>query len=145
MSRTHGVTCQREPLGSIYRQAGWEPIDPIVTHFIAIIHKEPGSIYGVSFPDLPGVVAAADSLDAALSEAAEALAFAAEDWEELTGSLFPHPRSLDALQADAEFSSMAANAVVPAVPFNALLAKRPDRRHPGVVRQIFNIVSIRNA
>ena len=54
-----------------------------VLHCIAIIHKEPGSIYGVSFTDVPGVVAAADSLDSALSEAAEALAFAAEDWEQL--------------------------------------------------------------
>ena len=93
-----------------------------VIHFIAI-HKEPGSIYGVSFPDLPGVVAAADSLDTALSEAAEALAFAAEDWEELTGTPFPRPRSLDALQADAEFSPMAANAVVAAVPFNAAVGQ----------------------
>jgi antitoxin HicB len=90
-----------------------------VTHYIAIIHKEPGSIYGISFPDVPGVVAAADSLDAALVEAAEALAFAAEDWEEQTGTPFPGPRSLDALQADAEFISMAARAVVAAVPLAA--------------------------
>jgi predicted RNase H-like HicB family nuclease len=56
---------------------------------------------------VPGVIAAADSLDAALSEAAEALAFAAEDWEQLTGAPFPRPRSLDALQADAEFAAIA--------------------------------------
>ncbi len=85
-------------------------------HYIAIISKEQGSLYGVSFPDVPGVIAAAESLDAALAEAAEALAFAAEDWEELTGSPFPSPRTLDALQADAEFASMADNAVVAAVP-----------------------------
>ncbi|HXG78506.1 MAG TPA: type II toxin-antitoxin system HicB family antitoxin [Methyloceanibacter sp.] len=90
-----------------------------MTHYIAIIHKEPGSIYGVSFPDLPGVAAAADSLDAALFEAAEALAFAAEDWEQLTGTPFPAPRSLDILRADAEFASLAADAVVAAVPLKA--------------------------
>jgi predicted RNase H-like HicB family nuclease len=90
-----------------------------VPHYIAIIHKEPGSIYGVSFPDLPGVVAAAESLDAALSEAAEALAFAAEDWEQLTGTPLPLPRSLEALQADSEFASMADKAVVAAVPLTA--------------------------
>jgi antitoxin HicB len=50
-------------------------------HYIALIHKDRDSIYGVSFPDVPGVITAADTLDAALSEAAEALAFAAEDWE----------------------------------------------------------------
>ncbi|MGH6804930.1 MAG: type II toxin-antitoxin system HicB family antitoxin [Methyloceanibacter sp.] len=90
-----------------------------MTHYIAIIHKEPGSIYGISFPDVPGVVAAAESLDAALSEAAEALAFAAEDWEQLTGTPFPRPRSLDALQADTEFVSLADRAVVAAVPLPA--------------------------
>jgi len=94
-----------------------------VTHYIAIIHKEPGSIYGVSFPDLPGVVAAADSLDAALSEAAEALAFAAEDWEELTGAPFPAPRSLDSLRADAAFASMNADAVVAAIPLKATVGE----------------------
>jgi len=92
-----------------------------VTHYIAIIHKEPGSIYGISFPDVPGVVAAAESLDAALSEAAEALAFAAEDWEQLTGTPFPRPRSLDALQADTEFVSLADRAVVAAVPLPAYI------------------------
>ena len=90
-----------------------------VLHYIAIIHKEPGSIYGVSFTDVPGVVAAADSLDSALSEAAEALAFAAEDWEQLTGTLFPRPRSLDVLQADGEFASIAAEAVVAAAPLTS--------------------------
>ena len=91
-------------------------------HYIAIIHKEPGSIYGVSFPDLPGVVAAAESLDAALSEAAEALAFAAEDWEQLMGTPLPRLRSLDALQADTEFAAMADRAVVAAVPLPAQVA-----------------------
>ena len=88
-------------------------------HYIAVIHKEPGSIYGVSFPDVPGVIAAADSLDAALSEAAEALAFAAEDWEQLTGAPFPRPRSLDALQADAEFAAIAEKGVLAVVPLAA--------------------------
>jgi len=95
-----------------------------VLHYIAIIHKEPGSIYGISFPDLPGVVAAADSLDAALSEAAEALAFAAEDWEQLTGTPFPRPRSLDVLQADSEFASLAARAVVLARPPEPLAGRQ---------------------
>jgi predicted RNase H-like HicB family nuclease len=87
-----------------------------VTHYIALIHKEAGSSYGVSFPDVPGVIAAADNLDQALSEAAEALAFAAEDWAELTGAPFPKPRSLDALRADKAFAEMAEEAVVAAIP-----------------------------
>ncbi|MGV1014842.1 MAG: type II toxin-antitoxin system HicB family antitoxin [Methyloceanibacter sp.] len=88
-------------------------------HYIAVIHKERDSIYGISFPDVPGVTAAAESLDAALVEAAEALSFAAEDWEQLTGNPFPRPRSPDALQADAEFASMADKVVVAAIPLAA--------------------------
>ena len=85
-------------------------------HYIAVIHKEPGSAYGVSFPDVPGVIASAASLDAAIAEAREALAFAAEDWEVLVGSAFPSPRTLDALQDDPVFRDHAVGAIVAAVP-----------------------------
>jgi predicted RNase H-like HicB family nuclease len=87
-----------------------------VAHYIALIHKETKSSYGISFPDVPGVVTAAESLDAALAQAAEVLAFAAEDWAELTGTPFPKPRTLDALRADESFAAMAEEAVVAAVP-----------------------------
>ena len=43
-------------------------------HYIALIHKDAGSDYGVSFPDLPGVISAGRDLDEARSMAAEALA-----------------------------------------------------------------------
>lgn len=81
------------------------------THYIALIHKEPGSGYGVSFADVPGIVAAADTLDEALHEAGIALGFAFEDWQ---GSR-PSPRSLDELRRDPEFVTQAAEAVVAAV------------------------------
>jgi len=45
----------------------------MATHYIALIHKDPDTGYGVSFPDVPGVIAVADTLDTALAEAAEAL------------------------------------------------------------------------
>ena len=90
-----------------------------MTHYIAIIHKEPDSSYGVSFPDLPGVITAADTLDEALFQAAEVLAFAAEDWEQVTGTRFPEPRSLDALHRDTEFAQASNEAVVAAIPFAA--------------------------
>jgi antitoxin HicB len=90
-----------------------------MTHYIALIHKDADSCYGVSFPDVPGVITAADTLDEALAEAAEVLAFAAEGWTEDTGEPFPRPRSLDDLRADAEFIEQAADAVIAAVPFKA--------------------------
>ncbi len=89
-------------------------------HYIALIHKEADSSYGVSFPDVPGVIAAGDTIDEAMRLAAEALEFAAEDWEGRDGSRrFPAPRTIDELRADAEFQEDAVDAVIAAVPFRA--------------------------
>ncbi len=90
-----------------------------MTHYIALIHKEADSCYGVSFPDVPGVTTAADSLDEALQKASEVLEFAAEDWREHTGRAFPQPRTIDDLRADPAFQDDAADAVIAAVPFRA--------------------------
>lgn len=88
-------------------------------HYIALIHKDADSCYGVSFPDVPGVFTAADTIDEAIQKAAEVLAFAAEDWSDLDGKQFPAPRTIDALRSDPEFQEAAADAVVAAVPFHA--------------------------
>ena len=66
-----------------------------MTYYIALIHKEPSSVYGVSFPDVPGVTAAADTIDELMERAGEALAFAAEDWRDLRHEDFPRPRTID--------------------------------------------------
>jgi len=87
-----------------------------MAHYIAVIHKERASAYGVSFPDVPGVIASASSLDDAITQAAEALAFAAEDWDSLTGEAFPAPRTLDDLRNDPEFQALAGDAVIAAIP-----------------------------
>ena len=88
-----------------------------MAHYIALIHKDAGSSYGVSFPDVPGVITADDTIDGAMRQAAEVLAFAAEDWANLNGKPFPHPRTIDELRADPEFVTEARDAVVAAVPF----------------------------
>lgn len=82
-----------------------------MAYYIALIHKEPDSGYGISFPDVPGVTAVADTLDEAMREASVALGFAFEDW---TGHR-PTPRTLDALRLDPEFLRNSADAVVAAV------------------------------
>jgi predicted RNase H-like HicB family nuclease len=94
-----------------------------MTHYIALIHKEPDSSYGVSFPDVPGVVAVSATLDEALADAAEALAFAAEGWAEDTKAPFPRPRTIDELRGDSEFIESAADAVVAAVPLKAAVGQ----------------------
>ncbi|MCK9919669.1 type II toxin-antitoxin system HicB family antitoxin [Microbacteriaceae bacterium K1510] len=86
-------------------------------HYIALIHKETDSSYGVSFPDVPGVIAAGDTIDEAMQRAAEVLAFAAEDWKDRAGNKrFRSPRTIDELRTDAEFQEDATDAVVAAVP-----------------------------
>jgi predicted RNase H-like HicB family nuclease len=89
-------------------------------HYIALIHKDADSCYGVSFPDVPGVFTAGDTIDEAMQQATEVLQFAAEDWQNSDGSKgFPAPRTIDELRADAEFQEEAADAVIAAVPFRA--------------------------
>lgn len=88
-----------------------------MTHYIALIHKDPASGYGVSFPDVPGVITGGDTIDEAMQNAPEVLAFAAEDWNEQTGRPFPQPRSIDDLRKDDAFQKEASDAVVAAVPF----------------------------
>jgi len=90
-------------------------------HYIALIHKDSDSSYGVSFPDLPGVISAGDTIDEAMQNAAEVLAFAAEDWSEQDGGKrFPLPRTIDELRTDATFREDAAEAIVAAVPFHVV-------------------------
>jgi predicted RNase H-like HicB family nuclease len=69
--------------------------------YIALIHKDAGSDYGVSFPDIPGVVTAGKSLDDARAMAEEALALHIEGLVE-DGEAIPEPSSLEAIMADPE-------------------------------------------
>ncbi len=46
-----------------------------MTGYIALLRKEPGSDFGVDFPDFPGCVTAASTLEEAHRAAAEALSF----------------------------------------------------------------------
>jgi predicted RNase H-like HicB family nuclease len=69
--------------------------------YIALIHKEDDSDYGVSFPDFPGCVSAGSTLDEARRMGAEALAFHVEGLIE-DGEALPEPSTLDVVMRDAE-------------------------------------------
>jgi predicted RNase H-like HicB family nuclease len=92
-----------------------------MAHYIALIHKEPDSCYGVSFPDVAGVITAGDTIDEAMRQAAEVLAFAAAEWGEHSPGPFPRPRTIDELRADPAFVADAADAVIAAVPLEEAL------------------------
>jgi predicted RNase H-like HicB family nuclease len=70
-----------------------------MTSYVAYLRKEPGSIYGVEFPDLPGCTSAGKSLEEAKAMAAEALAGHVAVLQEM-GELVPPASTLDQLAAD---------------------------------------------
>jgi predicted RNase H-like HicB family nuclease len=72
-----------------------------MAHYIALIHKDADSDYGVSFPDLPGVVTAGSTLDEARKLATEALAFHLEGLAE-DGEAVPEPSTLEEIMVIAE-------------------------------------------
>jgi predicted RNase H-like HicB family nuclease len=67
--------------------------------YIALVHKDAGTSYGVSFPDVPGCVSAGDTLDEALANASEALAGHLALMR-ADGDAMPTARSLEAIKAD---------------------------------------------
>jgi len=69
--------------------------------YIALIHKDTESDFGVSFPDLPGCVTAGVDLDDARRMAEEALALHLEGMED-DGEPIPEPSSLEVVMADRE-------------------------------------------
>jgi predicted RNase H-like HicB family nuclease len=69
--------------------------------YIALIHKEPTSDYGVSFPDFPGCITAGTTLDEARREAAEALAMHIDGMIE-DGEAIPEPSLLEDVMAERE-------------------------------------------
>ena len=74
-------------------------------NYIGLIHKQQGSDLGVSFPDFPGVVTAADSLDEACVMAEEALAFHVEGLVP-DGEAIPDPSSIDEVLATGDHGAL---------------------------------------
>ena len=85
------------------------------------MHKDDGTSYGVSFPDVPGCVSAGDTFEEAVANAAEALAghlaLMKADGDPITP-----PRSYDALKRDPEFADDSADAIVTMVTPRATMA-----------------------
>ena len=69
--------------------------------YIALIHQDDGSDYGVSFPDLPGCVTAGETLEEAHQFAAEALALHLRGMGQ-DGEAVPEPSTLDVIMKDPE-------------------------------------------
>lgn len=83
--------------------------------FIAFVHKEPDSCYGVSFPDVPGCTSAGDTLDEALANAIDALSGHIRLME-ADGDAVPTPRTLEEIYAYPELKQDSEGAIISAVP-----------------------------
>jgi predicted RNase H-like HicB family nuclease len=70
--------------------------------YIAIIHKEPNSDFGVSFPDFPGCITAGRTLDEAKDMAVEALTGHIKVMHE-TSEPVPDPSTLDEVMTNPDF------------------------------------------
>jgi predicted RNase H-like HicB family nuclease len=67
--------------------------------YIAYLHKDPKSDFGVSFPDFPGCVTAGKTLEEARRKAAQALALHIEGMTE-DGEAIPEPSTVDDIAHD---------------------------------------------
>ncbi|ABD06730.1 Protein of unknown function UPF0150 [Rhodopseudomonas palustris HaA2] len=91
-----------------------------MVHYVALIHQDADGSYSVSFPDIPGVVTAGETLEEAKEEAAEVLVFAAEDWTNPDGStVFNPPRTIDELRKDPAFVEDSKDAIVALIEYPA--------------------------
>ncbi|MEA2880094.1 MAG: hypothetical protein QOF14_5290 [Hyphomicrobiales bacterium] len=79
--------------------------------YIALVHKDVGTSYGVSFPDVRGCISAGDTFEEAVALAAEALAGHFESMLE-DGDPIPAPRTFEELKQDREFIDDSAGAIV---------------------------------
>ncbi len=89
--------------------------------YFALVHKEPDSAFGISFPDLPGCISASDEEDDIFASAQSALALYASDEPAI-----PPARSLSQLRADPDVRvGLSEGAFLIAVPF--IMVKKKAR------------------
>ncbi len=84
--------------------------------YIAIVHKDANSAYGMTFPDAPGCFSAADEIDDVFAMASEALELWAEGMLD-DGRTIPETRDFEVIRHDPKWTESFSDAVfVIAVP-----------------------------
>jgi predicted RNase H-like HicB family nuclease len=85
--------------------------------YVGLVHKDPDSVYGISFPDFPGCISAGDTPEEVSASGAEALALHVRGME-ADGDPIPEPRTLEGIMSDpdlAEWRQGAAFVFIPLV------------------------------
>jgi predicted RNase H-like HicB family nuclease len=110
-------------------------------HYIGLIHKDPDSDYGVSFPDLPGIATAGTTLDDARAMATEALALHLEGMA-ADGEAVPEPSSLEDIMRDE--ANRDGVAVLIAAPSEAVKSVRINITMPADVLEQIDLYAEQN-
>jgi predicted RNase H-like HicB family nuclease len=84
----------------------------MIRNYIGVVHKEPRSCYGISFPDFPGCVSTGDTLDELHDMGIEALQFHVEGIL-ADGDAIPEASSLEHVKKATEGKAADAFLVVP--------------------------------
>ncbi|MCH8348448.1 MAG: type II toxin-antitoxin system HicB family antitoxin [Proteobacteria bacterium] len=92
-------------------------------HYIAIIHKDKGSSFGVLFPDVPGCYSAGKSVMEAFTNATEALSMHIEALE-AEGMNIPPACSLEKLKLDKKFVEQAKGGTLLYIPLFANVGRK---------------------
>jgi predicted RNase H-like HicB family nuclease len=82
-----------------------------MANYISIVHKDPKSDFGISFPDFPGCITAGSSIDEAKDMAHDALSLHIQGMLE-DGEHIPAASKLEDIMADPDYSDAAAILVV---------------------------------
>ena len=128
-----------------------------MANFIAVLHKEAKSDYGVSFPDFPGCITAGKGIDEAKDMAHEALTLHIQGLIE-DGENLPLPSKLEEIMDDPDFADAAAYLIIEAsevkprtvrvnitVPETTLKQIDAAAKKRGMSRSSFLIQAARNA
>ena len=82
-----------------------------MANYIAVVHKDAKSDFGVSFPDFPGCITAGSSIDEAKDMAHDALSLHIKGMME-DGETIPAPSKLEDIMDNPDFSDAAAILIV---------------------------------
>jgi predicted RNase H-like HicB family nuclease len=82
-----------------------------MANYIAVVHKDPKSDFGVSFPDFPGCITAGSSIDEAKDMAHDALSLHIKGMIE-DGENIPAPSKLEDIMDDPDYADAAAILIV---------------------------------
>ncbi len=82
-----------------------------MANYIAVVHKDSKSDFGVSFPDFPGCITAGSSIDEAKDMAHDALSLHLKGMLE-DGESIPAPSKLEDLMTDSDYADAVAILVV---------------------------------